>query len=430
MTRAILVSIDGFAGFYWADPRVRAPNLRRLAERGAVADRMEAVCPTTTWPTHVSLVTGVSPRAHGVVGNHVLNRRTGEVEDLTGDPIHDAPALLKAPTLYDRARAAGRSTAAIDWPATRHATSLDFNLPFFKDQRVFESQTSPAVWRELTELGYPMARQGEWAELPKRFLKDAMVADLAADVLRRHAPDLLLVHFLCTDSFQHLWGPRSPEGYWAIEYVDERIGRLLQALPAGALDRDTVVCIVSDHGFLPSSRGIRVNVRLRQLGLLRTDGEGRIVDAGARLVMNHGAAYLYVLDANPPAIGRDLVPELMAIEGVARVFTPAEYASLGLPSADEHPHVGDLLLEATPGFSFVDDPAGDALHGPPRYRGTHGQLPGHADNLAFFLAAGAGVRGPVTLPPITSRDVAPTLASLLGVPLPDVEGRVLTEILA
>src|SRR5439155_846176 len=102
--------------------------------------------PSTTWPTHASLVTGVSPRAHGVVANYVWNRRTRMHEDLTGDPIYDAPDLLRAPTVYDSAHAAGMRTAAIDWPATRNARTLHFNLPFFKDQHVFEMWTARAVW--------------------------------------------------------------------------------------------------------------------------------------------------------------------------------------------------------------------------------------------------------------------------------------------
>src|SRR4051812_22987767 len=57
----LLVSIDGFADFYWRDERVKAPTLRALAERGVVADGVTAVFPSTTWPTHVSLVTGVRP---------------------------------------------------------------------------------------------------------------------------------------------------------------------------------------------------------------------------------------------------------------------------------------------------------------------------------------------------------------------------------
>lgn len=429
--RTVVISIDGFAAFYWRDPAVRVPTLRRLAERGVVAAGMETVFPSTTWPTHVSLVTGVAPSVHGVVGNHVLNRATHQAEDFTGDPIYDAADLIRVPTFYDRAHAAGLRTAAVDWPATRHAASLDFNLPFFKDQVVFETHTSPAVWRELTSLGYPMARQGEWAQLPKRFLKDAMVADIAAHVVHRHAPDLLLVHFLCVDSLQHLYGPRSPEAYWAIEYVDERIGRLLAALPAGDLER-TNVFVVSDHGFLPVTREIRPNVRLRKLGLLEADAQRRITRAEARVVMNHGAAYAYVRDGDGQArMVRDVAAALGTLPGVAGVWTAGEYAALGLPTPAEHPQVGDLLLEAAEGYLFVDDAAGEEEETTtPHHLGTHGQRPGHPALHAFFLAAGPGVRRGLELGMIRSRDVAPTIATVLELAMGTTDGRVLEEILA
>jgi len=161
VARVVLISLDGFASFYWTDPRVRMPTLRRLAERGVVARRMECVFPSTTWPTHASMVTGVRPDRHGVVANYVLNRQSGRTEDLTGDPIYDSDRLLRAPTVYDVAHATGRRTAAVDWPCTRRAAGLDFNLPFFKDQRVFESATHPDVWRELGALGLPIDRLGE-----------------------------------------------------------------------------------------------------------------------------------------------------------------------------------------------------------------------------------------------------------------------------
>lgn len=431
MRRVILVSIDGFAGFYWPDPLARIPTLRALAEHGVVCDRMTTVFPSTTWPSHVSLVTGVSPARHGVVGNSILNRATGLPEDLTGDPVYDSPALLRVPTLYDRAHAAGLATAAIDWPATRRATTLDFSLPFFKDQRVFETETPRAVWEELAALGYPIYRQGEWAQLPKRFLKDAMVADLAIHVLRRHAPDLLLVHFLCTDSFQHLYGPRSPEAYWAIEYVDERVRRLVAALQSDELDARTVLFVVSDHGFLPAEREIRINVRLKQLGLLRVEDDGRLSGAEARFVSNHGAGYVYVQDrARPEAVIRQLVAELRSIEGVARVWAAPDYAALGLPTPSENPHVGDLVLEATPGYCFADEFQGHELTAPARYRGVHGQTPEHPDNHAFFLAVGPGIRRGATVSHMSSRDVAPTIAHLLGFQLDQADGRLLTEILA
>jgi predicted AlkP superfamily pyrophosphatase or phosphodiesterase len=428
--RLLLISIDGLAHFYWNDPLARMPVLRGLAERGAVADGMTTVFISTTWPSHVSLVTGVGPRAHGVVANHILNRASGRAEDFTGDPVYDAAELITAPTIYDRAHAAGLRTAAIDWPATRHAASLDFNLPFFKNQQVFETHTAPAVWAELRALGYPIERQGEWAELPRRFLKDAMVADLAIDVLRRHAPDVLLVHFLCADSHQHLYGPRSPEAYWAIAYIDGLIGRVLAALGTDGLDRTSVVA-VSDHGFLPVSREIRPNVRLRRRGLLRLDAAGELAAAEARFVMNHGAGWVYAVGGGDRArLARDLRGELAGLEGVSAVWTPEEYGALGLPTPAENPRAGDLLLEAEPGYFMVDQMTGDDELGPPRYRGTHGQRPHHPDNHALFVAAGRGIRRGATLGGITSRDVAPTLTTLLGLPPVHSEGRTLTEILA
>ena len=427
MPKLILISIDGLAHFYWSDPAARMPVLRRLAERGAAADGMATVFVSTTWPSHVSLVTGVGPRTHGVVANHVLNRASAQPEDFTGDPVYDAGDLVWAPTIYDRAHAAGLRTAAIDWPATRRAASLDFNLPFFKNQQIFEAHTAPAVWKELAERGYPIERQGAWAELPQRFLKDAMVADLALDVLRRHAPDLLLVHFLCADSHQHLYGPRSPEAYWAIAYIDGLVGRLLAALGADGLERTSVV-VVSDHGFLPVTRESRPNVRLRRRGVLSLDTEGRLAHAQARFVMNHGAGWVYALDGDRARLARDLRDELAALEGVAAVWTPDEYAALGLPTPDENPRAGDLLLEAAPGFMLSNEMRGEDELGPPRYRGTHGQRPVHADNQALFVAAGRGIKRGVRTGPITSRDVAPTLTTLLDLPPAPAEGHTLNEI--
>jgi predicted AlkP superfamily pyrophosphatase or phosphodiesterase len=410
--RVVVISIDGFAAFYWRDSRARLRVLRELADRGAVAHGVETVFPSTTWPTHTSLTTGVSPRVHGVVANSILNRRTGAREDLTGDPIYDAPDLVRVPTVYDRAHAAGLRTAAIDWPATRNARTLDFNLPFFKDQRVFETQTARAVWEELTALGYPMDRQGEWAQLPKRFMKDAMVADVAAHVVRRHAPGLLLIHFLCVDSLQHLFGPRSPEAYWALEYVDGLVGRVLDALPA-----DTTVFVVSDHGFLPSTREIRPNARLRALGAARE----------ARFVTNHGAGALYALEAGPDAIAQ-LTAEIAKMDGVTGAWTSGEYGPLGLPIPADNVLVADAMFEARPGFAFGDD-AGAEEYGAPKYLGNHGQRAIYEDNQALFVAGGPVIRRGVQLPVIRSRDVAPTIAAALGVDFPAVEGVVLAAAL-
>ena len=115
------------------------------------------------------------------------------------------------------------------------------------------------------------------------------------------------------------------------------------------------------------------------------------------------------------------------MEGVAAVWPRARFREMGLPS--EHRMLPDVILEAKPGYQFSDETAGEQENGTPKYRGTHGQRPDAPGNLAFFLASGAGVAPHAKLARIESRDVAPTLAAILGVAMPDVEGRTLTEIL-
>src|SRR5439155_18051796 len=149
---------------------------------------------------------------------------------------------------------------------------------------------------------------------------------------------------------------RSPlaRGVLALEYVDGLIGRVLDGLPD-----ETTVFVVSDHGFLPSTREIRPNVRLRRLGAERE----------ARFVMNHGAGALYALDGDARAIAQ-LAAEIATMEGVSGAWTAAAYAGLGLPTPADNPFVADAMFEATPGYAFGDGAAGEEEHGAPKYLGN------------------------------------------------------------
>jgi hypothetical protein len=120
-----------------------------------------------------------------------------------------------------------------------------------------------------------------------------------------------------------------------------------------------------------------------------------------------------------------LVPDIGGMVGGGAVgFGPQ------LPGGRIDAAPGVILLEAEPGYFMVDQMTGDEELGPPRYRGTHGQRPHHPDNHALFVAAGRGVKRGVALGRITSRDVAPTLATLLDLAPAPSEGGVLTQALA
>ena len=180
------------------------------------------------------------------------------------------------------------------------------------------------------------------------------------------------------------------------------------------------------------TREIRLNVRLRRLGLLEVDAEGQVTRAEARLVMNHGAGYVYLAGGGDrERTARDLARALAGIEGVAGGVDarglsrrsgcrpPARTRSRGTSSSrrrrDSISATRRAARRCTPRLGI----AAPTASGPPT-----------PDNAAFFLAAGAGVRRGAELGPIVSRDVAPTLAHLLGLTMDNVEGRRLDEALS
>jgi predicted AlkP superfamily pyrophosphatase or phosphodiesterase len=128
----VMISVDGLAGFYLDDPKAEMPTIRKLAAEGARAEMMRASTPTVTWPNHTTLVTGVTPAKHGVVGNNYFDRVAGTNVVLIADPVFDKDQIVKVPTLYDLAKARGLKTAAIRWPATRNARTLDWTIPDMK----------------------------------------------------------------------------------------------------------------------------------------------------------------------------------------------------------------------------------------------------------------------------------------------------------
>jgi predicted AlkP superfamily pyrophosphatase or phosphodiesterase len=93
--------------------------------------------------------------------------------------------------------------------------------------------------------------------------------------------------------------------------------------------------------------------------------------------------------------------------------------------------MGALLVIPREGYSFtaaatmpvVVDASEGSL-------GAHGYLASDPELGALFIAAGAGIQSGVTLQSVENVDVAPTIAHLLGLSLPGVDGRVLAEILS
>ena len=419
----VLISIDGFPAWMWKDQTLVIPNLRQLAARGAVADAMTVSNPSITWINHTTLVTGVNPRKHGVLFNGLLVRN-GVTSPPKVEPWRDKAELVRVPTLYDAAFKAGLKTAQVDWVAILNSGTITHEfLEIPKAGGAVEQEMIAAGKVTLDDIrDFTKGKPIDW--------RDEMWTRAGIHIIEKHQPNLLLFHLLTTDAANHQYGPGTLASRAAFAYADAQVGKLLGALDrTGLRDRATIV-VVTDHGFKKVNKVIHANVALRDAGLIRMKGD-QIESCDAYVVAEGGLAFGYITD---PARRAELLPRLKEVcakvEGVGEVLDGSEGPRFGMPTPSENQGMGDLILWAKPGYAFKD-PATTlgTIVDPTNYLGTHGYAASDPELDGVFIASGHGIKAGVRLPRVANLNVAPTLAQLLGVSLPDAEGRVLKEIL-
>jgi len=419
----VLISVDGFPAWIWKDPNLVIPNLRKLAADGAVAERMTVSNPSITWINHTTLVTGVNPQRHGVLFNGLLVR-SGPTMPPAIEQWRDKADMVFAPTVYDAAFKAGLKTAQVDWVAILNSGTIHHE--FLEIPKL-----GGAIEQEMIAAGTVTADDiRNWTKGRTIVWRDDIWTKAATHIIERHKPNLLLYHTLTTDAVNHANGPGSTASYTAYAYADRLIGDLLASLQrAGLRDRATIV-VATDHGFKKVQKVIHTNVALRDAGLIRLK-EGKVESCDAYVMPQGGLAFVYVTD---PAKRAELLPKLKTLcaglEGVKQVIDGHDGPTLGMPTPAQNQGMGDLVLYAKDGYAFFQGLDGaEVIRESKTYLGTHGYPNSDPELDGIFLASGYGIKPGVKLERVTNLDVAPTIAELLGVPLPNVEGRVLKEIL-
>lgn len=231
----LVVSIDGLRPDCML--RADAPTLRGLMDEGSFTLWATTTDVAITTPSHVSMMTGVTPERHGISFN--------------GDPPADARILV--PTLFDRAKEAGYSTALV-------SGKRKFDLFTFTHHVDFE-----------------------WISKESSDKNENAVADNAIAILRDHQPDFMLLHFPTADSAGHGIGWGTPQQIETIGKIDKAFGRVVDELKRSGLYERTYIIVSADHGggvrthgkddprsrFIPwicAGPGVRKNYDLTRLG--------------------------------------------------------------------------------------------------------------------------------------------------------------------
>jgi predicted AlkP superfamily pyrophosphatase or phosphodiesterase len=277
----------------------------------------------------------------------------------------------------------------------------------------------PRGWRARGPVDAVVKELGGFGENDNRnaVQRDRFTAAVAAHIIRAERPNLLMVHLMETDTAQHADGPGSPAARDAIQHIDAHIGALVRAVDDAGIRARTAIIVTGDHGFSRVHALVQPNVILREGGWLTTDARGRVATWQAAA---HASA-IRLKDPHDYALAARIERAFRAAadgryRGIFRVVSRDELDALGA-----YPEAA-FFIEPAEGYYVTDGVVnGAVLIGATRY-GAHGFLPTEARMHTGFIAAGAGLRQGVPLTVLRQIDIAPTIARLLGVELPDVDG--------
>lgn len=408
----VLISIDGLRPDFYLSAAYAAPTLRALATTGSHARAAEPVFPSVTYPNHAAIVTGVRPARHGVLFNTRFepSGERGRWYEEAGD--------LRAPPLWEWVRAAGLTTASVSWPSTLDA-KIDLLLP----ERDYYARRQPLD--VLTKAVTPGLFERTGVAPAEAIFKDvvawdAFLADTAAALIRGARPHLLLLHLVQTDVFQHRHGRDADEVKRAVARIDTHVASILAAVRAAGIEDGTTVIVTGDHGFQDATQAVFPNRVLARAGLRGCPTRGESWRATVHVA---GAAAAVFVNPRDDAEAARAAEAALRAEAADRysIVSRAELDALGAMAG------AAFAVEAAPGYAIGGACARSLTRASPG--GTHGFLPSRPTMATGFIANGAGIRAGVTLDSMRLIDVAPTVARLLGVAAPAVEGRVLAEIL-
>ncbi len=378
---------------------------------------MRNVLPTVTYPNHTTLITGVAPALHGIANNVAFDPL-----QVNQEGWYWYARDIKVATLWDAVHKAGGKTASLSWPVSVGTPFIDFDIPEY--------------WRARTpddvKLLYALSTGGLLDELSRVANLDAALlrgsepqndearAAFAATLIALKRPQFMTLHLVSLDHYEHEHGPGSPQAKAVLERIDAAIGTLLAA--AREAQPDLVVAIVPDHGFAPVAHDVNLMTAFIDARLVTLDPATHKIASWDAEPWSAGGSAAVVLAHPDDAAIRDKVAALLAslaadpANGIAQIADRGGIAALG--GAPEP----SFWIDFKPGWEAGRAWTG-ALLSPGSNKGTHGYFPAHPEMRATFMIEGPGLAKTGKLGEIDMRDIAPTLAKILGVTLPQATGK-------
>jgi predicted AlkP superfamily pyrophosphatase or phosphodiesterase len=323
------------------------PRLRRLADDGFQA-RLDPVLPAVTCSMQSTLLTGLQPSDHGVVGNGWYFRDLGEVLFW-----RQHNGLVQGEKVWETARRAKPGFRAANlcwWYAMGASTDLTVTpRPIYHA----DGRKDPDCYTDPPELHDRLT--SELGEFPlftywgpgAGITSSRWIANAARRLLDSERLDLLLTYLPHLDYDLQRFGPESAEASRAAAELDEVAGELVEH----ARERGDRVVVLSEYGITPAARPVEINRALRGAGLLRVYEQAGMEyldpwTSRAFAVADHQIAHVYVrrpedLDATRAALD--------GLPGLGQLLDDEGKKAHQL----DHPRAGELVAVAEPDAWFT-----------------------------------------------------------------------------
>ena len=369
----ILVSFDGFRADYL--DRFALPNFQRVMQWGARARGMVPVFPSLTFPNHYSLVTGLRPDRHGIVGNSFYDPARDQSYAIGNLPAVTDGTWYRGEPIWVTAERQGMVSACFFWPGSEAA---------IKGIR-------PTYWTEY-EPAMPNADRVngvlDWLRLPEE---------------RR--PHLITLYFSEVDTASHRGPLDSPAVAQAANTVDQMLGLLMTGIESLPIRDRVYLVLTSDHGMIET--GVSQTVRLDSL-----------IDSGhLKYAFGGPVANLHVTGGRTTAI--TVRNQINARLQHGRAYLREELPERYHYRAD--PRIGDVVVVMNESWTMMTSaPSSDRKV---ERWGAHGWDPAVEGMLALFIIAGPDISAGTVISEVQNVDVYPLMTELLGLtPARDIDG--------
>lgn len=317
-------------------------------------------------------------------------------------------------------------------PATREQV-----LALLQDAGGFVGNGKSEPWDAPGPSG-PMLSEGGDGTRERRYLETLELGirqtiRQAHHLWRRFEPRLLVGYVSMPDELDHAWlgQARQDARYealrrWGYQLVDEAASAY-----AGLVSPRDHIVFVSDHGMTPVTHEIRVNLALRDAGLVAVTSDGALDAAHSRVLFGRNCLLVHTTDwrdgiVSPADRDKTIDAALEALSGLRSPDDGQPVVTTVLRSDEDRDRFGfggpngfDVCVDYRPGYmASTAMGSGPVVRRKVRPTGEHGFMPSRPDMQGILIGAGPRLPRGATWPRQRAIDVAPLVADLLGIAPP------------